>query len=471
MLRDQNRDTGPTVAKPTDTSPLHWNAAVPFGAWLSAPALRRRSTLIFVVMVVAPAVIFWYVSGLPTSSHSARYDFNWLGWAFAAYVGAAWMIALWVLVRPKLVAWHAALVIVLAIASQVPLAIFLETQLHSNSNNLISSIVTIGLPEELAKLLPVLGALAITFVLVRHRIGSWLELSPRSYLFLGALSGLAFGCAEEAHFLVNNDVPGLLNTKNLLGGVFSYTEFVTWRLISDPITHACWAGISGYFIGIVVQRLRRVAPADRRYRREIALGLTGLAIAAVLHGLNDYFVTVGTQFLWVLFIAASALLFVAYATAGEAVETALVGISRSTWTFRVGDLAQLPDDPQPAFHHNATVVHWREHMSHPPGQSATITRIDPDDTARVDVDGGANQWPLAWLRPALKVGESVRVPTEPQPPFDAGGYIVSWQPDMDALLGRTATVTAVIGTGTVQLNLGRSNQEWAIDWLERDSAP
>jgi hypothetical protein len=101
---------------------------VPFRAWLSAPALRRRSTVIFVLMVVAPEVIFGYVSGLPSSSRTAPYDNNWLGWAFAAYSGIAWMIVLWVLVRPKLAAWHAALVIVFAIASQVPLAIFLETK-------------------------------------------------------------------------------------------------------------------------------------------------------------------------------------------------------------------------------------------------------------------------------------------------------------------------------------------------------
>jgi RsiW-degrading membrane proteinase PrsW (M82 family) len=350
------------------------------------------------------------------------------------------------------------------------LAIFLETKLHSNANNLISSIVTIGLPEEFAKLLPLVAALAITFGLLRHRIGSWLELSPRSYLFLGALSGLAFGCAEQAHYLVDTYVPALLKTQNLLGGVFNYTEYVTWRLISDPITHACWAGISGYFIGIVVQRLRRVAPADRRYRREIAIGLTGLAIAAVLHGFNDYFATLGTLLPWVLVIAVSALLFVAYASAGEAVENALVGISRSTWTFRVGDLAQLPDDPQPGFRHDATIVHWRKDMNADLGKAATITRIDQDRTARIDIDGGANQWPLEWLRVALKVGEKVRVPTEPQPPFDAGGYIVSWQSDMDSLVGRSATVTAVIGTGTVQLDVGRPNQEWPIDWLDRDSA-
>jgi hypothetical protein len=147
-----------------------------------------------------------------------------------------------------------------------------------------------------------------------------------------------------------------------------------------------------------------------------------------------------------------------------------VGISRSTWTFRVGDLAQLPDDPQPGFRHDATIVHWRKDMNADLGKAATITRIDQDRTARIDIDGGANQWPLEWLRVALKVGEKVRVPTEPQPPFDAGGYIVSWQSDMDSLVGRSATVTAVVGTRTVQLDVGRPNQEWPIDWLDRDSA-
>jgi RsiW-degrading membrane proteinase PrsW (M82 family) len=456
--------------KPTDTAPLHWEAAVPFKAWLSAPALRRRTTLIFVVMVVAPAVIFWYVSGLPTSSHSARYDYNWLAWAFAVYVGVAWLVVLWLLVRPKVVWWHAALVSALALASQVPLAIFLETQLHSNTNNLAGAIFTVGVPEEFAKLVPLLGALLITFIALRREIGTWLELSPRSYLFLGALSGLAFGCAEQAHFLVNTEVPALLSTQNQLGGVYAYTEQVTWRLISDPITHACWAGITGYFIGIVIQRLRRVAPSDRRYRREIPIPFIGLAIAILLHGFNDYFVTVGDQFLWVLTIAVSTTLFVAYAIAGEAVEKELVGISRSTWTFRVGDLVQLPGDPQPAFHTGRTNLHWKRDMSAHLGDLATITEIEPDRTARLDIDRGAEVWALDWLRPELKVGDRVRIPTQPQPPFDAGGYVVSWQPDMDALLGRSATVTGVNGSATVHLDVGRPAQEWAIDWLDRDGA-
>jgi RsiW-degrading membrane proteinase PrsW (M82 family) len=457
------------MEKPTDTSPLRWEDAIPFKAWLSAPALRRRSTLLFVAMVIAPAVIFWYVSDLAASSHSAAYDYNWLGWAFSAYVGVAWLIVLWLLVRPKLVPWHAALVIALAVASQVPLAIWLETELHSNAGSLIPAIVTVGLPEEFSKVLPLLAALAITFVVARHRMGSWLELSPRSYLFLGALSGLAFGCAEQAHYLVDTYVPQLLNTQNPLGGVYTYTEQVTWRLISDPISHACWAGISGYFIGIAIQRLRRIPAGSRRYRREIGIALIGLGVAAVLHGLNDDFVSAGDEFLWVVTVAVSALLFIAYASAGEAVEDALVGISHSRWTYHSGDLVRLPRDPQPAFRAGTETVHWTKQMNADLGKSAAITALSGDGTARLDVDGGAGKWPLAWLRPILRVGDRVRIPAEPQPPFDAGGYIVSWQPDMDPLCGRSARVSSLVSPGTVQLDVGRPAQEWAIDWLDRDT--
>jgi RsiW-degrading membrane proteinase PrsW (M82 family) len=455
---------------PTDSSPLRWEDAIPFKAWLSAPALRRRSTVVFVLMVVAPAAIFWYVSNLATGNHSASYDFNWLGWAFAAYVGIAWMIVLWLLVRPKLVPWHAALVVALAVATQVPLAIFLETKLHSNSGSLVPSIVTVGLPEEISKLLPLLGAIALTYIVARHRMKSWLELSPRSYLFLGALSGLAFGCAEQAHYLVHTYVPQLLGTQNPLGGVYTYTEQVTWRLISDPISHACWAGISGYFLGIAIQRLRRIPAGSRRYPREIGIALTGLAIAAVLHGINDDVVSAGDEFLWIVTVALSALLFIGYASAGEVVEEALVGISHSHWNYRVGDRVQLPSDPQPTFHSGAQKIHWTKRMNVSLRKAATITALNDDGTARLDVDAGADAWPLRWLRPLVTVGDRVRIPAQPQPPFDAGGYIVSWQPDMDSLEGRSATVTSVVSPGTVQLDVGRPAQEWALDWLDRDAA-
>ncbi len=35
-------------------------------------------------------------------------------------------------------------------------------------------------------------------------------------------------------------------------------EFV-WRFVTDPITHACWSGLTGYFIGLAAAGRRRVS--------------------------------------------------------------------------------------------------------------------------------------------------------------------------------------------------------------------
>jgi hypothetical protein len=59
-------------------------------------------------------------------------------------------------------------------------------------------IFTVGLPEELAKALPVL---AIVLIYRGSR-----DLTPRDYLFLGAVSGLVFGASEVVHYFTVNGV-------------------------------------------------------------------------------------------------------------------------------------------------------------------------------------------------------------------------------------------------------------------------
>ena len=176
----------------------------------------------------------------------------------------------------------------------------------------------------------------------------------------------------------------------------------------------------------------------------------------------------GDQFLWVVTIAVSALLFMGYASAGEAVEDALVGISHSRWTY-------LPDDrirncrailPAPPPYRRGN-IHWTRQMDANLRKAATIILKRAQRAARLDIDGEAGEWPLAWLRPILAAGDHVRIPAETQPPLNTGGYIVSWQPDMDSLLGRWAKVTAVAGQGRCWRRR-RPAQESAVDWLDRD---
>ena len=95
-------------------------------------------------------------------------------------------------------------VTVIALATQVPLAITLEVDLQASSAALGQSIFTIGIPEELAKALPVL-AVALIY---RRRHG----LMPRDYLFLGAVSGLVFGASEVVHYFTVNGLAEFYQT-------------------------------------------------------------------------------------------------------------------------------------------------------------------------------------------------------------------------------------------------------------------
>ncbi len=180
----------------------------------------------------------------------------------------------------------------IALVTQVPLAIGLEDALHSSTSNLFASVFTIGLPEELAKAIPV-----VAIALVARK-----RLAPADYLFLGAVSGLVFGASEAQHYLASGVGVGSNPTMDLV----TTLQYI-WRFPTDPISHACWAGLTGYFIGLAFT-------GEYKWYR---VGWIGLAMASVLHGLNDWTVINGHS-AWVVVVVVSALLFLTYAKAGSA---------------------------------------------------------------------------------------------------------------------------------------------------------
>ena len=82
-------------------------------------------------------------------------------------------------------------------------------------------------------------------------------------------------------------------------------DFV-WRFLTDPITHACWAGLTGYFIGLA---------ATGRHKW-YTVSWIGLVIAAILHGLNDWS-RVNGHWLWIVVTIVSGILFLGYAKVGS----------------------------------------------------------------------------------------------------------------------------------------------------------
>ncbi len=267
-----------------------FSSLVPVRHWARDPALRSWPVLLLIALVCVPPLALVLLNN-PTEA-----ELHASAWIFATYFAVAWLLLLGVIVRPQHV--HRAMlaaIAVIGIVTQAPTAIFLETQLHSSTGSLLD-VFTIGIPEELAKAIPIV---AVAWIWRRE----WHTQTPRDYLFLGAVSGLVFGAAEAVHYFTNvlGSLSGNVNGLDLQDLTIQYI----WRFLTDPIDHAMWAGITGYFIGLAI-----TGPV-----RKYSVGFVGIAIAAVLHGLNDWNL-INAHFAWVLVTLISVLLFLGYARAG-----------------------------------------------------------------------------------------------------------------------------------------------------------
>jgi len=263
---------------------------VPVRHWARDPALRSWPVLLLVALVCVPPFALVMLND-PTPAKIRD-----IAWIFAVYFAVAWLLLLGVIVRPQHVsrAMLAAIAVV-GVVTQAPTAIFLETKLHAGTSSLLD-IFTIGLPEELAKAIPIV---VVAWIWRRY----WHTQTPRDYLFLGAVSGLVFGAAEVVHYFT--DVLGSISGHATGLDLQTLTIQYIWRFLTDPIDHACWAGITGYFIGLAI-----TSP-----HRDYWIGLIGIGIAAVLHGLNDWN-PINSHLAWVLITLISVLLFLGYARAG-----------------------------------------------------------------------------------------------------------------------------------------------------------
>ena len=294
------------------------NELLPLGDWLRHHSLRSWPVLLFLVLICVPSIAL-VISGARPSIRT----FDVVAWIFAGYFAIAWLLLLGVIIRPQHVTRPMLVVLtVIALVTQVPLALWLETALRSSNANLGPSIFTVGLPEELAKALPIL---AVALIYWRRRR----DLVPGDYLFLGAVSGLVFGASEVVHYFTVNGIDTFYSTVQsgaphirqlistghstsssvfavLIGPVLYFVLDFVWRFLTDSITHACWSGLTGYFIGLAV---------TGRYKW-YQVAWIGVAAAAILHGLNDWSRVNGHP-LWIVVVIVSGILFLGYAKVGS----------------------------------------------------------------------------------------------------------------------------------------------------------
>ena len=250
----------------------------PFRAWLHHPALRAWTTWLFVALVATPPMA---LAMFPKTS-----DLTGVAVMFAAYFAVAWFLVLWVVVRPQGIT--STLLAQIVGAETVLVLLFVAAMPASDLDvveHLVLSVSLIGIPEELVKVLP-----AVVVVALNRRM----SLAPRDVLFLAATSGLVFGAIEAVHYAPIHDYSGDAIT-------------MVWRFATDPISHALWAGVAGYFVGL--------AMGYRQPGPWFALAGLGVGVPALLHGINDWEpVTGGVA--WAILQVVSALLFLAYARVG-----------------------------------------------------------------------------------------------------------------------------------------------------------
>jgi RsiW-degrading membrane proteinase PrsW (M82 family) len=279
---------------------------LPLGAWVRNPSLRSWPVLLFMLLITVPPVAIVVFTNNPGQS-----TFTEATWILAGYFALAWLLLIAVVVRPATISMLLLLAVVaISVLTEVPSAIWLEKLLHSGTSNIVTSIFTVGLPEEAAKAIPVI----VIAVAVRRRI------TPADYLFLGAVSGLVFGASEAEHYLTSG--VGLVGG-NPAQDLVAALQYV-WRFPTDPISHACLAGITAYFIGLAVYSQR-----NSGQRKWYAVCWVGLAIATALHGLSDWGALNG-HWQWVTIDVISAILFLTYAKADPPALPAAVASRRTT---------------------------------------------------------------------------------------------------------------------------------------------
>ena len=224
--------------------------------WWSDPGWRRGRLGLFSLFAVAPFVLLRLTAD--------DRDIQGTAWGFAIYFALLWFVALHALIQPgRLNWWMLARVAILTAVAGTAVAIFLEERLVPRHADWLHTVIGVGLPEEFAK------ALAVFLFVYRSRTPR----STRVYLFVGAVSGLAFGAAEGVSYTQTYaDFAAYLTPA-------SYTAMITWRLVSDSLMHATLAAISAYFMGLAYHRARA---------RWLLIGV-GLAVPALLHGTYNAF--------------------------------------------------------------------------------------------------------------------------------------------------------------------------------------
>jgi RsiW-degrading membrane proteinase PrsW (M82 family) len=267
---------------------------VPLKSWLTNRGWRTGWRLLVIPYALLPLIFLQLYSNTDNPATP--------GWAYSLYVAPLWAIAFYLLIRPGRIGRKevfAALLIVGGTLGWMQV-VTININDHLNPASFLQAL-GVGFNEEFSKAVVIL---VIALVLRRFRDTKW---DVRMWMFLGTIAGLTFGVREASQYTAEsvlgiNHNPGLV-----IVDLLSFAE----RVFVDGFQHAIWAGISAFFIGMGVNYARR----------RVQLIVSGIAIVAVLHALNDWILShTNTLWPWVGIQAFSLLLFLGYTLTAHSIE-------------------------------------------------------------------------------------------------------------------------------------------------------
>jgi RsiW-degrading membrane proteinase PrsW (M82 family) len=273
---------------------------VPVRSWLKDPGWRQGLRLLVIAYALLPLV---FLALLASSGNLTT-----PGWAYSLYIAPLWGLAFWLLIRPPEPYGRQEALIGIGVIIWVMIWMSVVTIAVNSALNPRSfgGALGVGFNEEVTKALPILVA-AMALLKLRS-----VKLDVRMWMFLGTIAGLAFGVREASQYttvaIEHIAAAALAHSANqAVVGALSFA----YRVFVDGFQHAIWAGLSAFFIGIAVNYPRRRIP----------LILFGVTIAAVLHALNDWYLSNFTPpWPWILLQAFSLLLFLGYTMSAASIE-------------------------------------------------------------------------------------------------------------------------------------------------------
>jgi RsiW-degrading membrane proteinase PrsW (M82 family) len=276
---------------------IGFGSLLPYKDWLAEKPWNLLWVRCFLGVALFPLLLTFFAA-------TAQLQFKSIAFLFGIYFALMWAAVLYFMLTPKLEFTRIAQVSLFTMVAGIALVLGLQqlpfvSSLYSATNssslaaNLVGFVCGVGVLEETTKVLP------IWWLYVYNRN----EDSLSTIVFLGCISGFAFGVAEAADYSITY----ALGLESGSIGFSSYLIAEMTRLITLPLLHAVWTGIFGYFVAL--------ASANRHVGTGLLLG--GLLITASLHGLYDTF---SDSLIGVALALLSIVVFISYYRSGQTLQ-------------------------------------------------------------------------------------------------------------------------------------------------------